>query len=45
MIEYQVLIPGVIVLAIAAAWLLGPQIGNAFRMVLRPTMDKQLSKA
>jgi len=28
MIEYQVLIPGSILLAIAAAWLLGPNIGN-----------------
>jgi hypothetical protein len=39
MIEYQVLIPATILLAIAAAWLLGPQISNAFRMVLRPMME------
>ncbi len=28
MIEYQVLIPGVVLLAMAAAWLLGPQIAT-----------------
>lgn len=39
MIEYQILIPGVILLAAVAAWLLGPQIGNAFRMVVRPMME------
>ena len=41
MVEYQVLIPGSILLVIAAAWLLGPNIGNAFRRVLRPLMDQK----
>jgi Flp pilus assembly pilin Flp len=31
MVEYQVLIPGSILLVVAAAWLLGPAIGNSFR--------------
>lgn len=39
MIEYQVLIPVMVLLAIAAAWLIGPQIGNAFRMALRPMVE------
>ena len=30
MVEYQVLIPGSVLLVIAAAWLLGPTIGNSF---------------
>ena len=41
MVEYQVLIPGSVLLVIAAAWLLGPTIGNSFRRVLRPLMDQK----
>jgi hypothetical protein len=41
MVEYQVLIPGSILLVIVVAWIIGPELRNTFLKVLRPMMEQK----